>query len=700
MQEETKQQDVFSPEAYDVMRVVVTAIRIVKLYPPNNPVYSQSVKEAYEVLSRFLESTPEYYIGVQKSVFTCANIPVGKDTEANKAIANDLFSKGIRDITFRKGVSVKEMMDLFQALAMQTKEMAMQSGVSSILWEKGVSNIKVTEAGLDEIISAETGLSVEEMARKMTHAGVTDSSFKSKTGSFTGHTLVLDNLLVDQAGFAAAMIELAKETQKENETLEDRLLSLYQEAGRKIQEEHPDQSDAFYAKLAESVMSLEQPYRELLIAGKLYEGLDSENTKKQKTEIEDQVPSGLHEILTGRFLDSWTVQQVTELLKNLTTKEIVSPTPPLSSPSALSAISLLTDTGEIAKEIAQYTAEETEELKSMSSMGTESDIIDAAIRILVSIIPLVKSPHHAVPDNKEIALFAGVISQLEDMLNYLLSKKDYDRASLINNAFNLPVDPAFKPRMLEALRKNSSNSKTFITSTITDLQKYAKGSPEYVSAYSYVSAMPRETTEVLLEMLANENDNKSRSVIIDLLKDIGKNQIALLGERLSDSRSHFVLDIINILCETKSDQAIASLQKAMGHKNIKIRQEVLKGLISIGGKKAAGTLAKFFKDEDETVQMMAIRGFTEIKGISVQDTKPLITFLTDRNLNKKEQALTLEAIKALEKVGGPAAEELLKGYSKVKWWKSRKLQVELRDAALRAMAKIKRRQVNSGSAKR
>jgi hypothetical protein len=69
-------------------------------------------------------------------------------------------------------------------------------------------------------------------------------------------------------------------------------------------------------------------------------------------------------------------------------------------------------------------------------------------------------------------------------------------------------------------------------------------------------------------------------------------------------------------------------------------------------------------------------------------------------LNKKEQALTLQAIKALEKVGGPAAEELLKGYSQVKWWKPRRLQVELRDAALRAIAQIKRRQLHSESAKR
>ena len=67
---------------------------------------------------------------------------------------------------------------------------------------------------------------------------------------------------------------------------------------------------------------------------------------------------------------------------------------------------------------------------------------------------------------------------------------------------------------------------------------------------------------------------------------------------------------------------------------------------------------------------------------------------------KKYQALTLEAIKALGKVGGPAADDLLKDYTRVRWWKSHKPQIERRDAALKAMAEIKRRQGNGGSTKR
>lgn len=174
------------------------------------------------------------------------------------------------------------------------------------------------------------------------------------------------------------------------------------------------------------------------------------------------------------------------------------------------------------------------------------------------------------------------------------------------------------------------------------MQNYSKDSPEYVSTYAYLSSVEQETTKVLLEMLANQTDKttkKERTVLFDLLKDIGKNQIAIIGEYLHDDRWFLVSNIINILSEIKSDEAVALLQKVVNNKNVKIRQEAIKGLLSIGGKKATVILAMFLKDVDASVQMAAIRGFGEIKGIKVEDTKPLITFLQDRSLNKKGSAV-------------------------------------------------------------
>src|SRR5512143_259103 len=698
MQEEAKHIEPLSPEVQDVMRTLVSAIRAVKLYPPNNPIYSQSVKKSYEVLDHFLETTPEYHVGVQKTYFSYLHTPVGKDAQLNRAIAQDLFAKGIREIVFSDGVTEDELLEFYRALALSSEEMAMKSGIASILWEKSASHIRVTEAGLDEIITAKTLGGRGDKPHAKALSGALAPSTNKGDMQFSRRTLVLGDLIADPAGFGAGMIELAMQTRADHESVEDRLFSLYQEAGRKIQEEHPEQSDTLFEGLAKSVISLETPYRDGFVAGKLYGGLDSETVSEQKTELEEQVPYEIHEILAGRFSNAWSVKQVAALLKKSSTKKTASPHFPPTSPTDLEVIPISQDIIEIARGVSDYTSEEMEAISIMGQVGMESDIIEASVRTLIFLLSLVKNPRRSAPEEQELNYFSGVVRQLEDMLSYILVKKDYDLATLIVRAFHMPVDPALKPRMTEALKKTSS--KPIIAAIISDIRNYRKGSPEYQSAYAYLSNLEREATEALLELLAEESDRTARIFLLDLVKALGKNQLTLLGEHLSDGRWYVVRNVVSILGESQADHALAYLYKVMNHKDVRIRQEVIKGLITIGGKKSASLLTKFLKDKDIDIQMMAVRGFAELKGIDVEEAKALVAFLKDRSLNKREQALTLEAIKILGMIGGPEAAEFLNGYTRIRWWRSRKRQKELRAAALGAMKKIERRQDDGGSGKR
>jgi HEAT repeat protein len=329
------------------------------------------------------------------------------------------------------------------------------------------------------------------------------------------------------------------------------------------------------------------------------------------------------------------------------------------------------------------------ELKSVSDAGMEPDIIDAAIRTLIFMIPLVKNPQRPRSKEQDIAVFSGVIRQLEEMLSYLWKKKDYRNAMRIIGALQRPVDPVFKPRMAEALKKTAS--KSIITTAIGDLRKYSKSSPEYQAAYTYLSSVEREATEALLELLAEEKDRTMRIFLLDLVKDLGKNQLALLGEHLADGRWYFVRNIVSILGDSKTDQAINFLRKAADHPNVRIRQEVIRGLISFGGKKAASVLAKLIRDKDADIQGTAIRALADFTGIGPEEARPLLDFLEGRPLGKKEQELTIEAIKALGKIGGRDAAEFLKAYTVVRWWRPRKPQAERRDAAVKSIEDITRR---------
>jgi HEAT repeat protein len=698
MAKEAAHQDALSPEIQDVMRSLVTAIRAVKLYPPNNPIYSQSVSKSYELLDRFLDTAPEYHVGVHKTFFTYLTTPFGKDAALNKAIAQDLFAKEIREIVFSEGIVEEELMVLLKALALSSEEMAMKSGISSILWEYGASHIKVVESGLDEVITtkAEQGWDNKPPAESSADAG--GKSREKNKSLFSGRTLVLGTLMADPEGFGASMLELAKQTRGENESVEDRLYSLYQEAGQKIRKEHPDESDTLFEGLAQSVLSLEPHVREGFVAGKLYADLDTELASDHVADIEEQVPNELQEIQTGRFSNAWNVQHVATLLKKTTEKKSAPPAA-APNPASFEVTPIPADiTGKIAPDLASYTQEEMEALKAMSGVGMESDIINAAVRTLIFLIPLVKNPQGSASEQQEVKLFSGVVRQLEELLGYLQKKKDYELAAVIIRAFHSTVDPVFKPRMTEALKKTASESA--VTDMIADMRTHPPDSAEYTAAYSYLKTLDRAGTSLLLDLLAEEEDRDVRLFLLNILKDLGKNQIALVGEQLSDRRWYVVRNAVRILGDTKVEQAIAFLHKVADHKDVRIREEVIHALINIGGRKAAGILARYLKDKDQGLQVSALRGIGELQGLGDTEAHYVMDFAELRPLKQREQERTLEAITVLGKIGGRESAEFLARYTKIRWWKPRQLQEELRDEALAAIQAIRGRRADAGRAKR
>jgi hypothetical protein len=682
MSEDAKQSDGLSGEVQDIMRGLITAIRAVKLYPPNNPIYSQSVKKSCELLAPYLEKAHALSVGVQKTAFTAQQLPFAKDTQQNKTIAQDLFMKGVREMVFSSGVTEAELLELYRALARSSESLAMSNGIASVLWEKDVKHVKVVEAGLDEVITSSAG----ERERQARHDADADSASDLARHEFRGRTLVLTDLDANPEAYSARMLELAMETRGENETVEDRLYSLYRDAGREIEAERGTDRAQLLEKLARSVLSLDPPYREGLIAGKLYADRDSDAA--QEGIDEENLPAALHELESGRFSDSWSVQQIASLLKRSAEKTVAVSAPP-ATPADVEAAPLTAEIFEDVKHLAEYSPEEMASLRQLSESGMEADILGAAMRTLIFLLPRVKNSARPADAEQELALFSGVVRQLEEMAVYLLNNREYKSASHIIEAFHVPVDPAFKPRMIEAQRKTAS--RVAIMAAIKDLRTQRRESAEYAAAYEYLSALERETTEALLELLAEGDDRTARIFYLDLIKVIGKNQTALFGDRLSDSRWYFVRNIVSILGENKSDQSLALLRKAADHENVRIRQEVIKSLMSIGGKKAASVLAKFLRDKDEDVLVMALRAFADFSGIGAEETHPIISFLEERQLRKKDMAVIVESIRALGKIGGPGAREFLGSYARIIWWKPRKLQRERQEEAMLAREEITRR---------
>jgi HEAT repeat protein len=347
---------------------------------------------------------------------------------------------------------------------------------------------------------------------------------------------------------------------------------------------------------------------------------------------------------------------------------------------------------EVARELTEYTSEEMEVLRSMGEVGSEADIIEAAVRTLIFLIPMVRRPGQAEPAEKEVHSFSGVIHQLETILTFLLKAKDYDLATIVVRAYHLPVDDVFQPRLAEAIKK--AGGREVISGVVNNMRASQKGSPEYLAAYNYLSVLDQEATTVLFETLAVEKDRAIRRYLIDILKELGRSQISKIGQRIGDSRWYVVRNVVNILAESRSEEALPYLEKVIGHKQLQIRHEVMKGLVTIGGKRAAGIMARFLSDKDIDVQLAAVKMLAIIFGAGPEEARALESYLAGQPVKSKHRDFLAEGIRSLGKIGDQKSVEFLERYRKIRWWKPRKLQLEVRDHAESAIGSIQGRPVN------
>jgi hypothetical protein len=684
MQKDIRKEEPLSSENQEIIKHIITAIRSVRLYPANNPIYVNSVKKSFELLNGYLQKMPYYQIRVQKNYFSVENIPFGKESDINRPIANDLYNKEIREVLFGTGLGEAELLEFYQLLALSAEEIKVKGGISFILWEKNFAHIKITEAKLDEVITAP----IAGILEKKEPDEKDELILPRETVGFPGRTLVLTDLNSDPSGFGANMIELAKQTKAEEESVEDKLFALYKEAGRNIDEGDPSQRETLYQGLAKSVLSLDGRYRNGFIAGKLFGEYDAEMFDEEEKQGSQYLPSMTHEVITGRFSNHWTLQQITILLKKAAAKQ----TDTASSYNGTGEFHTEPIDPDIVKEVIEinaYNFQYLEEIQAVADKGDEADIIECTTWTLISLIPFLNDQQQEQKQENRTQMLTGVMKQVENSLEYFLKQNNYEIVLQIVQALQMPMDAPLKTMISEVI--NKALPKSSIVKAIEELRKTVEDSVQYNSAYSYLIAFEKETTQILLELLAEEKDRNIRLFYLELVKDIGKNQIALLGKHLSDVRWYFVRNIVIILGESKADQALTFLKKVAGHKDPRIRHEVIQGLIAIGGKKVVPIMASFFTDKDDEIRKESIRAFSSVPNIGQLEARPLISFLEQQPLKKKEQEFTLEAIKSLGRIGDKSVIAFLAKYERIRWWKSRKLQKELRNGARKAREEITRR---------
>ena len=239
----------------ELIRGIVSAIRAVRLYPPNNPVYAQTIAKSYKLIEGYLRTSPEFCVTVHKTGLLYNQILVDRDAQLSKSISDDLYAKGVREITITGGLSEQELRDGYSVLALSHEEVKQKGSTASLLWERGVAHMKVKEASLDEIVRGEHTGHGAPAARGDHGASVVNLQelLKGKKIDLHGKKVMLDYISGDPAGFGQAALEMAREAGETRELQEGRLFEIYRETGRQMLQTAYEQRELLFDALARSL---------------------------------------------------------------------------------------------------------------------------------------------------------------------------------------------------------------------------------------------------------------------------------------------------------------------------------------------------------------------------------------------------------------------------------------------------------------
>jgi HEAT repeat protein len=125
----------------DILQSIIKARKTLRMYPPNNPMYIKTLEETYNKFKEFFEYKDDlsFRIGQNSIYFDSEEIYHKAEKEENLALF--FFKDGLRELTFKKGLSQEELEEFLKIITMDFEKDAEDEDVVTLLWQRDFQNI-------------------------------------------------------------------------------------------------------------------------------------------------------------------------------------------------------------------------------------------------------------------------------------------------------------------------------------------------------------------------------------------------------------------------------------------------------------------------------------------------------------------------------------------------------------------------------
>src|SRR6266498_3694774 len=128
--------------AREVIQALLKAKKAVRMYPENNPVYKKTIEDTLSKFSDVFGLRDELNLRMRQNEILLDSEQVYFNAEKEDNIALFFFKDGLRELTFKKGLSQGELEDFLRIIALDFDREAVDDDVVTLFWEKDFENIK------------------------------------------------------------------------------------------------------------------------------------------------------------------------------------------------------------------------------------------------------------------------------------------------------------------------------------------------------------------------------------------------------------------------------------------------------------------------------------------------------------------------------------------------------------------------------
>ncbi len=126
----------------DVIQAMLKSKKMIRMYPSNNPIYVKTLEDTYARFREYFDYREDLVLKIRQNDITWENEQIYANTDKEDNFALFLFKDGLRELTFKKGLTADEMEEFLKITAMDFDREVLDDDIVTLLWEKDFQNIQ------------------------------------------------------------------------------------------------------------------------------------------------------------------------------------------------------------------------------------------------------------------------------------------------------------------------------------------------------------------------------------------------------------------------------------------------------------------------------------------------------------------------------------------------------------------------------